>query len=126
MVSPVEWVSCSHGIVPGHAVAGGRDVDGSPLYIGRAFHHGDMLPAKISPKYGTAYVCYGGAEHTKDNYEVRIYLLLFIVRKCNVCEENHSISTEYAGTVLEASGLGLRCARSNSTRRCPGRLHVHW
>lgn len=30
-------------------VRGGIDSDGSVIYVGRAFHEGDMIPAKVIP-----------------------------------------------------------------------------
>ncbi|EFN63148.1 hypothetical protein EAG_12887 [Camponotus floridanus] len=33
-------------------------------------HQGDMLPAKVKPDHGVAYVSYGGAEYTKHDFEV--------------------------------------------------------
>jgi len=30
-------------------VRGGIDADGSVIYVGRAFHAGDMIPAKVIP-----------------------------------------------------------------------------
>ena len=30
-------------------VRGGIDADGSVIYVGRAFHNGDMIPAKVIP-----------------------------------------------------------------------------
>lgn len=56
--------------MPENAVVGGRDVDGSQIYVGRAFHDGDMIPAKVIPDKGVAYVCQGGEEHPKSNFEV--------------------------------------------------------
>lgn len=38
--------------------------------MGRAFHEGDQLPAKVVPSHGVAYVPYGGQEHPKNQYEV--------------------------------------------------------
>lgn len=52
------------------AVRAGRDADGSPLFVGRAFHEGDMLPAKVSPSLNLAYVSYGGAEVELFEYEI--------------------------------------------------------
>lgn len=66
------WIPGSHGSVPPGAVVAGKDVDGSTLYAGRAFHEGDILPAKISPSHGGAMVAHGGSEHTKHEYEVQI------------------------------------------------------
>lgn len=48
----------------------GRDMDGMNLVVGRAMHQGDMLPAKVKPEHGVAYVCHGGAEYTKHDFEV--------------------------------------------------------
>ncbi|XP_011263785.1 uncharacterized protein LOC105255934 [Camponotus floridanus] len=48
----------------------GRDMDGMNLVVGRAMHQGDMLPAKVKPDHGVAYVSYGGAEYTKHDFEV--------------------------------------------------------
>ncbi|KAJ8938999.1 hypothetical protein NQ314_011249, partial [Rhamnusium bicolor] len=42
------WVdSTAHSGVPSTAIHGGVDVDGSQIYVGRAFHNGDWIPAKI-------------------------------------------------------------------------------
>lgn len=49
---------------------GGTDVDGSPLFIGRSFHEGDTIPAKVVPAQRIAYIAYGGQEIIKDHYEV--------------------------------------------------------
>ena len=65
------WKPCNSGAVPEDAIIGGRDKDGTDLYVGRAFYQGDMLPAKIAPSHGCAYVCYGGNEHRVMQYEVR-------------------------------------------------------
>lgn len=61
--------------VPFRAVVAGRDVDGSTLYVGRAHHEGELMPAKVT--HNRAYVAHGGREHTKYEYEV-------------LCEGNHS------------------------------------
>lgn len=60
-------------------VTGGRDCDGSTIYVGRAFHDGDMLPAKVIPDKGVAYVCHGGEEHPKDEFEVNVKLDKFLL-----------------------------------------------
>ena len=67
---------CWQHISPGQAfpydcaIRAGTDADGSPIYAGRAFHEGDMVPAKVIPDKNIAYVCYGGEEIPKDSYEV--------------------------------------------------------
>ncbi|EDV33113.1 uncharacterized protein Dana_GF23006 [Drosophila ananassae] len=69
----VHWVhSSSHSGVPHDAVRGGHDVDGSPIYVGRAFHDGENLPAKVIPSKGCAYVAHDGHEHQKGQYEILV------------------------------------------------------
>lgn len=51
-------------------VRAGVDSDGSPIFAGRAFHEGDMIPAKVLPSKNAAYVSWGGEEHAKDDFEV--------------------------------------------------------
>ncbi|KAH8265677.1 hypothetical protein KR044_011308, partial [Drosophila immigrans] len=65
-----SWRHFSHGSVPPNAVVAGHDSDGDTIYIGRAFHCNDMLPAKVIPNKGKAYVAYARQEIELDNYEV--------------------------------------------------------
>lgn len=51
-------------------VRGGVDSDGTVIFIGRAFHEGDMVPAKVMPDKNAAYICYGGEEIFKEDFEV--------------------------------------------------------
>uniref|UniRef100_A0A182RGT8 DUF3421 domain-containing protein n=1 Tax=Anopheles funestus TaxID=62324 RepID=A0A182RGT8_ANOFN len=48
----------------------GVDCDGMKIYVGRAFHKGDMLPAKVIPRNKVAYVSYNGIEIAKKDFEV--------------------------------------------------------
>ncbi|XP_018572194.1 natterin-3 [Anoplophora glabripennis] len=65
------WVdSETRSVFPTTAIEGGRDLDGSTLYVGRAYHEGDWIPAKIIPQKHAAYVSYGGLEHLKTRYQV--------------------------------------------------------
>lgn len=48
----------------------GVDKNGEAIFVGRAFHEGDIVPAKILQSHGGAYVPWGGQEHKKDYYEV--------------------------------------------------------
>ncbi|XP_050323693.1 natterin-4-like [Bactrocera neohumeralis] len=59
-------------LVPPGAFVGGRDCDGSPIYVGRSFHRKDNLPAKVIPSKGCAYVCWRGEEIKKRQYEVLV------------------------------------------------------
>ncbi|KAK5650040.1 hypothetical protein RI129_001069 [Pyrocoelia pectoralis] len=57
-------------MVPPSAVHGGVDKDGSQIYVGRAYHEGDWIPAKVIPERHIAYVAHGGGEHTKDTFQL--------------------------------------------------------
>lgn len=48
----------------------GTDVDGHRIYVGRAFHEGDWLIAKVIPGKRATYVSYNGDEILKDNFQV--------------------------------------------------------
>lgn len=52
------------------AVRAGRDSDGSHIFVGRSFHEGDLLPAKVIPDKGLAFISYGGEEIVKDDFEI--------------------------------------------------------
>lgn len=65
-----SWAPCHGSYVPPNAVVAGQDKDGSPLYVGRAFHEGDLLPGKVSTSIGGAFVAWGGGEHMKHDFEV--------------------------------------------------------
>lgn len=78
-----RWVHVHGGnSVPFRAVVAGVDVDGATLYVGRAHHEGELLPAKVT--HDRAYVPHGGREHMKFDYEV-------------LCEGNHSWVPSGAG-----------------------------
>lgn len=66
------WQPCSSSefISSDDAVRAGRDADGTNIYVGRAFHEGDLLPAKVIPDKAIAYVSYGGQEHPKSEFEL--------------------------------------------------------
>ena len=70
-----KWV---HRVVgqplPHTAVSGGRDIDGAQIYVGRAYHEGDMIPAKVIPEKDVAYIAHGGQEHAKHSFEVGSYV----------------------------------------------------
>ena len=62
----LNWVRWSSGInIPTDAVLAGTDTDLSNLYVGRAFHNGDLLPAKVNPSKQCAYISYHGQEILK-------------------------------------------------------------
>lgn len=65
-----QWLPGSDGSVPPNALVGGKDIDGEPLYIGRARYGGGLLPGKMKPKHRGCYVGHGGKEHLIKHYEV--------------------------------------------------------
>ena len=66
-----RWVSTStRDALPSTALCGGVDADGSKIYVARAYHGGDILPAKYVPHRHEAYVAFGGAEHHVENFEI--------------------------------------------------------
>lgn len=65
------WIPSSvYGGLPPSAVNAGNDSDGSPIYVGRAYHEGDMTPVKVLPSKQAAYLSYNGQEILVSNYEV--------------------------------------------------------
>lgn len=72
-MSGPRWISWRQGQpLPAHAVVGGRDCDGSTIYVGRLQHNRDLLPAKVIPMKNVAYVCYDGKEISYTSCEVFI------------------------------------------------------
>ncbi|TFY81626.1 hypothetical protein EWM64_g2391 [Hericium alpestre] len=55
-------------------VEGGREDDGTPLFIAQADAHGGVHPGKCSEKLGGAYISYGGTEEEQKNYRVLCYV----------------------------------------------------
>lgn len=60
-------------MLPPGAVHAGYDQDRTEIFVGRAWHNGDHLPAKVIPSKQCAYVAWGGEEILKDEYEVLCY-----------------------------------------------------
>ncbi|XP_058125211.1 natterin-4-like [Anopheles coustani] len=68
------WQYCNiNGPFPQNMVRAGVDADGEVIYVGRAFHEGDMIPAKVIPGKNLAFVCHGGEEVLKEDFEVLRY-----------------------------------------------------
>lgn len=65
-----RWIPSGNGNVPPNAVVAGADVGGELIYVARAAHEGALLPGKLVPSHGAAYVAWGGRENPKDSYEV--------------------------------------------------------
>lgn len=70
-----SWLPFSTGRpLPPNPCYVGNDSDGSPMYIGRVKHCGDILPAKVIPTKNIAYVSHGGREIPNHSFEVGNYL----------------------------------------------------
>ncbi|KAK9502377.1 hypothetical protein O3M35_011163 [Rhynocoris fuscipes] len=65
-----KWVQSFGGSVPSDAVIAGTDHNGANIYAGRAKHEDDLLPAKINPSLGGAFVSKNGRDYKKTEYEV--------------------------------------------------------
>lgn len=65
------WVqSSTRENVPANAVKGGKDSDGSDVYVGLALHAGDELPCKVVPRRRQAFVSHSGKEIQVTDYKV--------------------------------------------------------
>ncbi|XP_062540845.1 natterin-4-like [Armigeres subalbatus] len=65
------WQHCNvDGPFPANMVRAGVDCDGSVIYAGRAFHEGEMIPAKVIPSKNACFIAYGGEEIPKEDFEV--------------------------------------------------------
>lgn len=75
-----SWVhATSHSAYQPNAVLAGNDVDGAQIFVGRSYHEGDLLPAKVIPSKNVAYISHAGNEIPKHQFEVRfnLFCLLF-------------------------------------------------
>jgi hypothetical protein len=70
---PVQWVKTSGHNIPANAVVGGKEQDGTLLYIGRVLYEGMMIPGKISARVGKGiYFPYNGKEIELPDYEILV------------------------------------------------------
>lgn len=67
-----KWISHSHGIVPPGAVFVGFEQENwlHPLYVGRAWFNGALLPCKLVPAMGFCYISWLGNEIPLSYYQV--------------------------------------------------------
>ncbi|OBZ69044.1 hypothetical protein A0H81_11214 [Grifola frondosa] len=54
-------------------VEGGREADGTPLYVAQAHHHNAIHPGKASEKLGGAFIPFDGTEKSVEDYRVLCY-----------------------------------------------------
>ncbi|MBI1383973.1 MAG: DUF3421 domain-containing protein [Rhizobiales bacterium] len=67
-----SWWPTAGGHVPRHAVQGGNEQDGEPLYVCRAFFNGGIHAGKVRAQFGGCNIGWGGREHTVRDYEVLV------------------------------------------------------
>lgn len=68
---PTTATTASH--LTGKAVVGGHEGwDGSPLWVIRAWHNGDLIPGKFSIRHNAASIMYSGKEIGVQNIEVLV------------------------------------------------------
>ncbi|CAH1173738.1 unnamed protein product [Phaedon cochleariae] len=111
VISPTsyQWIdTTAYGGVPPTAFRGGVDIDGHPIYVGRAFHAGDWIPAKVIPGKHVAYICHNGREHAKDRFQV-------------LCEQHFHWLPDYGGRVPYGAVEGGRT--SSGEPLYIGRVH---
>jgi len=73
----VHWVSVSGKInlayLKAQPVEGGKENDGTPLFIARAYHKGAVHPGKVNANFDGAYIPWGGKEVLIHQYEILCY-----------------------------------------------------
>ncbi|TMW46666.1 hypothetical protein DOY81_008261, partial [Sarcophaga bullata] len=79
--------------LPRNIFEGGRNRDGSIIYVGRAFHQSVYLPAAIIPSKKCAKVSWNGHMYSKDNYEL---LVSDQFRWETFCEDNKKLYEKQA------------------------------
>lgn len=55
---------------PRDAVRGGVHKDNTPIYVGRAYLNGDLIPCKVVPSERAAYVSWSCREFPRYHFEV--------------------------------------------------------
>ncbi|KAF6769494.1 hypothetical protein AHF37_12592 [Paragonimus kellicotti] len=61
----LSWIPAKDGYLPERAIEAGNGV-----YVCRAKHNNEMIPGRLLPQNGRAYISHGGLELPKKKYEV--------------------------------------------------------
>ncbi|KAF8157810.1 hypothetical protein B0H34DRAFT_782560 [Crassisporium funariophilum] len=73
----LRWVSASGKLnvssLGARPIEGGRENDGTPIYVVKAFHKGAEHPGKASEKLDGAFIAFGGEEEKIREYQVLCY-----------------------------------------------------
>ncbi|KAI1794981.1 hypothetical protein LXA43DRAFT_971022 [Ganoderma leucocontextum] len=74
----VRWVDFRGRVeldkLPGRPVEGGREANGTPLFIAQASHSGAIVPGKCGPKLSGAFVPYGNDEKEHKDFRILCYV----------------------------------------------------
>eukprot|EP00731_Ephydatia_muelleri_P003644 Em0001g3644a len=70
MAHHLVWKAGYYGSLPEHAVCGGTNFDGEPLYVARIQLQSGWTPGKMAPSFRTAHAGYGGREFYPSTYEI--------------------------------------------------------
>ncbi|XP_073829706.1 uncharacterized protein [Musca autumnalis] len=119
LTQPDQWISATADSFPEDALEGGRDADGDTIYVGRVFKDGDLMPAKVIPNKGGAYVCWGGEEEKVDNFQVLVGAGFMWV----ACENGNIVPGAVpAGTTCDGETLYIGRAE-HAGSLCVGKVH---
>ncbi|KDQ08953.1 hypothetical protein BOTBODRAFT_540120 [Botryobasidium botryosum FD-172 SS1] len=67
----VKWVDGNE-LQGSNPVEGGKEQDGTPLYIGQAFYENGTHPGKFSQRLGGTHIAWGGKEVACDRYRILV------------------------------------------------------
>lgn len=65
--------------MPAKAIVGGKDSDGSIIYVARSEHSGIKLPAKAIPSKRACYISFNGLEILVERFEVIDCVFIFLL-----------------------------------------------
>uniref|UniRef100_T1GJE0 Uncharacterized protein n=1 Tax=Megaselia scalaris TaxID=36166 RepID=T1GJE0_MEGSC len=109
----IYWIrSAPYEDIPRDAVRGGTDIDGSKIYVGRAFYEGDQVACKFIPRHQMYRVSYVGKEHNVTNFDY-----LTGEGFCWAFSRNGAVPLNAVTTGLSRNGESLyigRCLHENS------------
>uniref|UniRef100_A0A182NM72 Uncharacterized protein n=1 Tax=Anopheles dirus TaxID=7168 RepID=A0A182NM72_9DIPT len=100
-------------------VIAGKDRNGNTIYVGRAPHEGDMLPANVIPARKISYVCYDGQEIAKTDFKVLVSGEYEWKYNCNGKVPSTALKV---GQTFEGESLYMGRAIYNGSM-IPGKVH---
>ncbi|CAF1105894.1 unnamed protein product [Didymodactylos carnosus] len=109
------------------AVAGGTDVNGEPLYVGRGQHeNGEWIPGKIPRSHNGCYISYGGNEIMCHNCQVLTVSESTRNRLQWIPASNGQIPHGAIPGGTASDGATYYIGRAeHEGRLTPGKVHVH-